>query len=187
MAGKPAPVSPLAPAAFPDAAGDRRRALRRRRGRRALPGPARRDAGRDRAGRGDRRGLHPVRHPLGAGALVRGEARGAAGRGAATAASRSSSTPATPTPSPARTAGGGRGDRWRRRGGARHAGRRTSSSPRPGVIGEPLPAERIVAAMGALRDGLAAGRRRAGGARDHDHRHLPQGRGGHASSSTACR
>ena len=74
-------VSPLAPAGgFPDlppVAGVRFAAaeagVRYR-------GPARRDAGRDRAGRVDRRGLHPLRDPLGAGALVPGAARGAAGR-----------------------------------------------------------------------------------------------------------
>ena len=138
------------------AAGDRRRALRRRRGRGALPGPARRDAGRGGGGVGDRRGLHPVGDALGAGALVRGEARGAAATGDGGRASPSSSTRATPTPSPAAPA-------------ARRSRRPPAPRPRrsgvpvghvfvasTGVIGEPLPAERIVAALAGLRDGLAA-------------------------------
>ena len=99
-------------------------------------------------------------------------------RGRRRAASRSSSTRATPTPSPARTAA----RRSRATAGAAAAALGVPVGhvfvASTGVIGEPLPAERIVAVMGALRDGLAAGRRRAGGAGDHDHRHLSQGRGG---------
>ena len=53
------------------------RAVRRGRGGGALRGPARRDAGGDRAGGLDCRGLHQVRHPRRPGARLRGEARGA--------------------------------------------------------------------------------------------------------------
>ncbi len=65
------------------------RSLRRRRGRGALRRPARRDAGRDRAGFGDRGRVHPVGDPLGPGAVVRGLPRGAARRPVRRAASRS--------------------------------------------------------------------------------------------------
>ena len=49
-----------------------------------------------------------------------------------------------------------------------------------GVIGEPLPAERIVAALDGLAAGLSADAAERAAARDHDHRHLPEGRGGQA-------
>ena len=73
---------------------------------------------------------------------------------------------------------GGRGDRRRRGRGARACRSGHVFVASTGVIGEPLPAERIVAALGAPARRPGGGRRRAGGAGDHDHRHLPQGRGG---------
>ena len=98
--------------------------------------------------------------------------------GAATAASPSWSTPATPTPSPAAPAA----RRSRRRvaadrDGARRAGgpclRRLDRGDRRAAAGR---AHRRGAGRPARRPGR--GRRRAGGAGDHDHRHLPQGGGG---------
>ena len=85
-----------------------------------------------------------------------------------------------PTPSPARAGRAAVDARHRRRWPRRSAcpaARVFSSST--GVIGEPLPAERITAALGDLRRrprrrrGIADGR-----PGDHDHRHLPQGRRG---------
>ncbi len=54
-----------------------------------------------------------------------------------------------------------------------------------GVIGEKLPAERIVAALPHAVAAPLGRRLGAGGARDHDHRHLSQGGGGKRRQSTA--
>ena len=56
-----------------------------------------------------------------------------------------------------------------------------------GVIGETLPAEKIVAALPRAVDAAVGRGVGAGGARDHDHRHLSQGRRPRPPRSTASR
>ena len=50
-----------------------------------------------------------------------------------------------------------------------------------GVIGEVLPHDKLVAALPALHAGAARGCVGSGGARHHDHRHVPQGGDAHGA------
>ena len=93
--GRSRPALPARAEEISRTAADRGRALRHRRGRRALRGPHRRDAGAVRRAGAGRGRVHPLEMPFGAGRLVPRESARAARR------ARWSSIPATPTPSPA--------------------------------------------------------------------------------------
>ena len=169
------------PRNYPELPRDRGRALRQRRGGRALCRPHRRDDGAVRRAGAGRRRVHPLQMPLGAGRLVpRATARRAR-------RARWSSIPATPTPSPAPSATKAVNEV------AEAAAKATGAAPAEmfmastGVIGEPLEAGRIADVLGALAASAQARRADGRGARDHDHRHFSQGRDRSASSSATPR
>ena len=165
-----AAVSPLAPKSVPDAAADRRREARDRRGRHQISRPHRRAAGAARARHHRGRRVHQIEMPVGAGRMVPRQSQGRQSR------ARWWSIPATPMPSPARPAGRPASSPPRSRPAPSAAEPADVFLASTGVIGEPLNAKAFDGVMEgmvvAAHDGAVA-RRRQG---DHDHRHLPQGR-----------
>ncbi len=163
-------VSPLAPKRFPDLPPRERGEVGDRALRHPVQGPHRSDGGaaRSRDVRGRR--LHPVADGRRPGGLV---PPGAGGEGTARAIVVNSGNANVFTGKAGRQADGGDGQGDGQAPRLRSATRSMSSST--GVIGEPLPDEKITAALpGAVARARCRrlGRGRAG---DHDHRHLPQG------------
>ena len=133
----------------------------------------RRDAGGARPRHRDRRGLHHILHPRRAGSGLPGQDwQGPRPR----PAPRSSSTPAIPTPSPAATASKRRHAVTAAVAAALGIDEARVFSSSTGVIGQPLPHERITAKIGELAAALSPDAMADAAARDHDHRHFPQGR-----------
>ena len=147
-------VSPLAPKTYADAAGDRRRAHRHRRGRHQIQEPHRPPADGVRQPAPGGRRLHPLEMPVGAGRLLPRES------GRRQGPRRWSSIPAMPTPSPAARP---RGDGADRAGSGRAPSAAASGEvflASTGVIGEPLDAEPFRAS--ARRHGAEAEPGRSG-------------------------
>ena len=165
-----ATISPFAPKDLPRLPGIDGRALRHLRGGDPLCRAHRSVARSVRSRHQRRRRAHPVEDRVGAGRVVPGAS------GAWHGAARSWSIPATPMPSPDRR---GRETVRLTAEAAAEAAECLEADvylASTGVIGEPLDPAKFT----GLLAGLAATRRargvRAGGPRDHDHRHLSETR-----------